>query len=364
MGSKNPLEIIEWSNHEIIPKEDEVFSFQHQLPPLDFRYPESGCSNYDLDPTYLMDIISKNPICSSMEILPDPTLYENGFLVGRDDVLGFPDQEMSTMNSLSFPNQEIPLMNSLGFPNQEIITNTLGFSHQTQTQPAIMAAMNIDDKEETKMVRSGYEKPQKKLDHKGDNGNGNGNNGGCDSNYPSRMALSRETISQFFYMPITQAAKELNVGLTLLKKRCRELGIRRWPHRKLMSLQTLINNVQELEKSSGNGVEEKLQEAIMRLENERKKMEEIPDLQLEDNTKRLRQACFKANYKKRKTIGNNSSTSITTYRQSPSSCSSTCVDNGGYEAIEGGYGGDFAEQEEMKLLLYTGCFPSSSNALL
>ena len=51
-------------------------------------------------------------------------------------------------------------------------------------------------------------------------------------------------ISQYFYMPITQAAKELNVGLTLLKKKCRELGIRRWPHRKLMSLQTLIKNVQ------------------------------------------------------------------------------------------------------------------------
>ena len=48
--------------------------------------------------------------------------------------------------------------------------------------------------------------------------------------------LSKETISQYFYIPITQAAKELNVGLTLLKKRCRELGIRRWPHRKLMSL--------------------------------------------------------------------------------------------------------------------------------
>lgn len=56
--------------------------------------------------------------------------------------------------------------------------------------------------------------------------------------------LTRQMISQYFYMPITQAARELNVGLTLLKKRCRELGIRRWPHRKLMSLQTLIKNVQ------------------------------------------------------------------------------------------------------------------------
>ena len=52
----------------------------------------------------------------------------------------------------------------------------------------------------------------------------------------SSKMLSKETISQYFYMPITQAAKELNVGLALLKKRCRELGIRRWPHRKLMSL--------------------------------------------------------------------------------------------------------------------------------
>ena len=60
----------------------------------------------------------------------------------------------------------------------------------------------------------------------------------------SSKNLSRKTISNYFYMPITQAAKELNVGLTLLKKRCRELGIRRWPHRKLMSLQTLIKNVQ------------------------------------------------------------------------------------------------------------------------
>lgn len=64
------------------------------------------------------------------------------------------------------------------------------------------------------------------------------------SNSSSTKMLSRKTISQYFYMPITQAARELNVGLTLLKKRCRELGIRRWPHRKLMSLQTLINNVQ------------------------------------------------------------------------------------------------------------------------
>ncbi|KAL2645983.1 hypothetical protein AAZV13_05G024000 [Glycine max] len=112
--------------------------------------------------------------------------------------------------------------------------------------------------------------------------------------------LSRKTISQYFYMPITQAARELNVGITLLKKRCREVGIRRWPHRKLMSLQTLINNVQELGKEEGRESEEKLRSAIEILEREKKVLEEMPDTELEDTTKRLRQACFKANYKKRK----------------------------------------------------------------
>ncbi|KAK8537587.1 hypothetical protein V6N12_043744 [Hibiscus sabdariffa] len=109
--------------------------------------------------------------------------------------------------------------------------------------------------------------------------------------------LSREVISHYFYMPITQAAKELNVGLTLLKKRCRELGIRRWPHRKLMSLRTLINNIQELQEVEGGG---KVREAVEVLERERKMLEEIPDMEMGYGTKRLRQACFKANYKKRR----------------------------------------------------------------
>ena len=48
--------------------------------------------------------------------------------------------------------------------------------------------------------------------------------------------LSTETTPQYFYMPITQAAKEPNMELAPLKKRYRERGVRPWPHRKLMSL--------------------------------------------------------------------------------------------------------------------------------
>ena len=56
-------------------------------------------------------------------------------------------------------------------------------------------------------------------------------------------ALQLEEIQKYFDYPITRAAKELNVGLTVLKKRCRELHITRWPHRKIKSLKSLIHNV-------------------------------------------------------------------------------------------------------------------------
>ena len=44
--------------------------------------------------------------------------------------------------------------------------------------------------------------------------------------------LSKETIPQYFYMPITQAAKEPNLGLAPLKKRCREPNLRPAPLKK------------------------------------------------------------------------------------------------------------------------------------
>ena len=39
-----------------------------------------------------------------------------------------------------------------------------------------------------------------------------------------------ELYSQF---PIESAAQHLGVGLTALKKRCRQLGVKRWPHRQV-----------------------------------------------------------------------------------------------------------------------------------
>ncbi|XP_078428295.1 protein RKD1-like [Wolffia australiana] len=107
---------------------------------------------------------------------------------------------------------------------------------------------------------------------------------------PRSSSMSFEDISRFFYMPMTEAAKTMRVGLTLLKKRCRALGISRWPHRKIKSLNSLINNAQEL----GKGQE--MEESIRR---EIEMLEKMPEMQLTEKTKKLRQACFKAHFKKR-----------------------------------------------------------------
>ncbi|KAE8717430.1 hypothetical protein F3Y22_tig00110045pilonHSYRG00041 [Hibiscus syriacus] len=64
------------------------------------------------------------------------------------------------------------------------------------------------------------------------------------------------------------------------------------------SKQSILPTLQTEEE--GEGSERKLREAMEVLGRERKMLEMMPDMELEDKTKRLRQACFKANYKKRK----------------------------------------------------------------
>ncbi|XP_076898638.1 protein RKD4-like [Bidens hawaiensis] len=104
--------------------------------------------------------------------------------------------------------------------------------------------------------------------------------------------LEFEDIERCFEMPITKAAKKLNVGLTMLKKRCRELNIKRWPHRKLKSIKSLMQNVKEM------GLEKEME----MLEEQKRMIKKLPQMDLTQRTKRLRQACFKATYKKRRSV--------------------------------------------------------------
>eukprot|EP00897_Mesotaenium_endlicherianum_P001088 jgi/Mesen1/10980/ME000096S10555 len=112
--------------------------------------------------------------------------------------------------------------------------------------------------------------------------------------------MGLEELAEYFTMPISAAARKLGVGLTVLKKKSRVIGIPRWPHRKLKSLESLIHNVQDLAKGSEGKVSAPVLSAVEELKKQRNSMATCPALALTNRTKRLRQASFKISYKRRR----------------------------------------------------------------
>jgi hypothetical protein len=49
------------------------------------------------------------------------------------------------------------------------------------------------------------------------------------------VSITREQLTKYFHLPITDVAKELGICATMLKKICRKNGIPRWPHRKVFN---------------------------------------------------------------------------------------------------------------------------------
>ncbi|GAQ80865.1 RWP-RK domain-containing protein [Klebsormidium nitens] len=109
--------------------------------------------------------------------------------------------------------------------------------------------------------------------------------------------LMLEDLTPYFDMPMADACKALGVGATVLKRRCRELDIPRWPYRKVKSIDGLIQTIREL--GDGN-TSQQVENALERLAGEKKRIAEQPSLGMAQETKKFRQACFKASHKIRK----------------------------------------------------------------
>ncbi|KAL5990045.1 hypothetical protein ACLOJK_010942 [Asimina triloba] len=58
--------------------------------------------------------------------------------------------------------------------------------------------------------------------------------------------LTMNEISKFFYLPIADAASNLGVGTSALKRMCRDNGLLRWPYRKIQSGKTIEEINKEL----------------------------------------------------------------------------------------------------------------------
>lgn len=59
-----------------------------------------------------------------------------------------------------------------------------------------------------------------------------------------------EELAQYFHLPINEVALELGVCATVLKKICRKNGIKRWPHRKIKSIDTMVEALESVVPSS------------------------------------------------------------------------------------------------------------------
>ena len=114
----------------------------------------------------------------------------------------------------------------------------------------------------------------------------------------SASEITQEELSSCFHLPSEAACRKLGIGLTVLKRQCRKFGIKRWPFRKMKSLDRLITNVQA--GISPGDQNRTLVKSVEELEEQKRRMEECQVLDLDDNTKRLQQAYSKANHKARR----------------------------------------------------------------
>ena len=112
--------------------------------------------------------------------------------------------------------------------------------------------------------------------------------------------LTYDVMQPFLAVPILEAARHLGVGLTILKRRCRQYGITRWPGRKLKSVNNIICRLS----SMAAGVED---DPFSAARNEMEKLREdiicAPTTQLPTRTRRLRQAMFKDKHKLKRLAG-------------------------------------------------------------
>ncbi|TKY45827.1 RKD5 protein [Spatholobus suberectus] len=126
--------------------------------------------------------------------------------------------------------------------------------------------------------------------------------------------ISLSDLVKYFGMPIVEASRNLNVGLTVLKRKCREFGIPRWPHRKIKSLDSLIHDLQEEARHQELEDREAAMAVAKRqrmLESEKENIEKRPFMDIQIETKRFRQDVFKRRHRAR-AIGKQNSTVSTT----------------------------------------------------
>uniref|UniRef100_J3M0F4 RWP-RK domain-containing protein n=1 Tax=Oryza brachyantha TaxID=4533 RepID=J3M0F4_ORYBR len=125
-------------------------------------------------------------------------------------------------------------------------------------------------------------------------------------------------IAQYFHLPIIEASRTLKIGVSILKRKCRQYNIPRWPHRKIKSLDSLIQDLEfvidddddtgdDVQKEKDKQTEEEKQEVIQALtrrkemlETEKEAIQQVPAMDLKEETKQFRDDVFKRRHRAKK----------------------------------------------------------------
>ncbi|GJD10037.1 hypothetical protein Gasu2_42570 [Galdieria sulphuraria] len=91
--------------------------------------------------------------------------------------------------------------------------------------------------------------------------------------------LSIDQLSRYFDLPRKEAAQQLGVCVTLLKRRCRELGIHCWPFRKMRCLDDRIRHLQIRKEQSISDVS--IDQQIRILQQRRQSLLKNPNISLQ-----------------------------------------------------------------------------------
>ncbi|KAF6266467.1 RWP-RK domain-containing protein [Scenedesmus sp. NREL 46B-D3] len=113
----------------------------------------------------------------------------------------------------------------------------------------------------------------------------------------SSHGVTQDMLRTVYDLPISKAARHLGVGVTVLKRICRDLHISRWPYRKRQSLHKLMATVENYSHTSSQS--QAVQSVCQQLQAFLDELMDDPDREMEARIKKLRQAIFKQEYKAR-----------------------------------------------------------------
>jgi len=115
---------------------------------------------------------------------------------------------------------------------------------------------------------------------------------------PEKLPLELDSLRAQFHNPIWIAAGELGCGITVLKRTCRRFNVARWPYRKFLSLQGLLDSVEgEVDRLSRlSGGAQTASELSVVVEEIKELMDSLridPNQDIDASFVRLRQSLYK-----------------------------------------------------------------------